>query len=308
MGDFSPQWLALRESTDARSRSSRLVERLAGWLLERAGPDGAPIAPLTVLDLGCGTGSNLRFLAPRLAARAIGGQAWIGLDRDADLLAALPHWTALWAAGLGMAVLPSPHQLRIQAPGVDWQIHTRSGDLALGADALPIEPGSLVVASALLDLVSDAWLGGLISACRRLRAPLLLALTYDGRVVMEPEHPLDGRVIDLVNAHQRRDKGFGPALGPAALERLERLADSMGLSLEFSGSDWLLAGPDSRLQLALTQGWAGAALEQDGAAPATGYRGLKSPIGEWLEFRRTEIQAQRSRMRVGHQDALLLPR
>ena len=58
MSGFSAQWLDLREPVDHRSRNVELGHRLArhfeGW------------RPITIVDLGCGTGSNLRATAPLL--------------------------------------------------------------------------------------------------------------------------------------------------------------------------------------------------------------------------------------------------
>lgn len=307
MGDFSLDWLALREAADARARSAELTERLAGWLSERPRPAGEPDTPLTVLDLGCGTGSNLRYLAPRLSHRVSGGQRWICLDHDRELLAELRRRTARWAGGLGLAGSTDGEDLRIQGPGTRWEIAARPFDLATDAHALRIDRGALVSASALLDLVSEAWLGGLIRTCRRAGAPLLLALTYDGRVAIEPEHPLDDRVIDLVNAHQHRDKGFGPALGPAAAGRLAQLAEPLGFSVCWANSDWQLGPDEADIERALTEGWTAAALEQAGELSGGDSEALTTSIQEWGEARRAEIDAGCSRIRVGHKDALLLP-
>ena len=70
----SSQWLRLREPADAAARSTDLA-RMAVALL-----DGA--APTVVHDLGCGSGSMGRWLAPLLE----GPQHWVLHDRDADLL------------------------------------------------------------------------------------------------------------------------------------------------------------------------------------------------------------------------------
>ena len=68
-------WLALREPADAAARSTELVDELRA--------DSCPGRPLRIHDLGCGTGSMARWLAPRLP----GPQRWVLHDRDAELLA-----------------------------------------------------------------------------------------------------------------------------------------------------------------------------------------------------------------------------
>ena len=67
-------WLALREPADAEARSGRARRHPR----DRTCPRPA----LVVHDLGCGTGSMARWLAPRLD----GPQRWVLHDRDAELL------------------------------------------------------------------------------------------------------------------------------------------------------------------------------------------------------------------------------
>ena len=56
--------------------------------------------------------------------------------------------------------------------------------------------GSLVTASALLDLVSDDWLARVTSLCRKRNAAVLFALTYDRRLRCFPPEP-EEKVIEL---------------------------------------------------------------------------------------------------------------
>ena len=80
-----------------------------------------------------------------------------------------------------------------------------------------------MTASALLDLVSESWLGALVRRCADAACGAYIALTYDGEVQWMAESaagwrvdhdPDDGLVREAVNRHQRGDKGFGP--GPGA--------------------------------------------------------------------------------------------
>ena len=52
MGGFSPEWLALREPADHAARNPQV--------LAAVGAHFAAKGSLTVVDLGCGAGSNLR--------------------------------------------------------------------------------------------------------------------------------------------------------------------------------------------------------------------------------------------------------
>jgi SAM-dependent methyltransferase len=301
MGDFSADWLALREPADHRARSTDLAERLARWHAEQ----GAP-GPQRLLDLGAGTGSNLRFLTPRLG----GDQDWICVDQDPELLAALVGRTADWARTRGLEATPEDEGLRIAGAGLHCRVATRRLDLAAGATALPLGSGTLVVASALMDLVSEAWLADLLQACHRTRSPVLAALSYDGRVELAPREPLDGLVIALVNGHQGRDKGLGAALGPGATRALARLGGTLGYEALDAPSDWDLGPDEAALQGALIGGWADAAREQVSDAPGLDPDGLMQRLGSidrWRDARLGHVAVGRSHLQVGHQDLLLLP-
>ena len=70
----SGEWLDLREPADAAARNPELVEHLRRHL--------PSTGCLVIHDLGCGTGSMSRWLAPLLP----GPQHWVLHDRDEDLL------------------------------------------------------------------------------------------------------------------------------------------------------------------------------------------------------------------------------
>ena len=70
----SPDWLSLREGADAAARAVDLADEA----LRRLPGSGTVV----VHDLGCGTGSMGRWLAPQLPR----AQHWVLYDRDAELL------------------------------------------------------------------------------------------------------------------------------------------------------------------------------------------------------------------------------
>lgn len=287
MGDFAAAWLSLREPVDVRARARALVDRLR-QALPRA--DG-----IHILDLGCGTGSNLRVLAPQLG----GTQHWLCVDADPALLAVLPDATARWARGVGLGWEPDARRISRVAPPLSVTLEPRALDLAQALDQLPCERLGLISASALIDLVSADWLAALVALAAEHHLPMLVALSYDGRVKLEPRLDLDAEVIGWVNAHHGRDKGFGPALGPAATETLAALARSHGYQVETCPSDWLIGPSEPELQRALIHGWCDAASEQ---APDR-----SAMIVSWRERRLDAVTRGASRLRVGHLDLLALP-
>lgn len=277
MAAFSAEWLRLREPADHAARSAALARDVL-----RALPRG----PIGILDLACGTGSNLRYLRGQILSFNIWGQdrlntrsdpykppEWLLVDHDPALLA---------------LVAPDPH-----VTTVERDLRDLDDDLFVGR--------ALVTASALLDLVSESWLRQLVSMCRAHDSAALFALTYDGRLVFEPAEPDDGLIRDLVNRHQRTDKGFGPALGPAAVATAADLFRASGYEVRVASSDWILrrsSVPDL-LQDQLIDGWAEASTEiavERGAI-----------IEAWRRRRRGHVSSGQSVLTVGHQDLAALP-
>lgn len=266
MSGFAAEWLALREPVDARSRDEALAERLLAW--------AAPRGPLAIVDLGSGTGANRRWLAPRLPIP----QSWRLVENDPALIAA------------GTALVE---------PGADCRYV--AADLGTALEAVLRPPVHLVTASALLDLCSLAWLRRLSAATIEVGAALLIALTYDGRVELDPTHQEDASIVGLVNRHQRRNKGLGPgpALGPGAVDSLAALLETTAGSRRTGRSDWRLGPAETEIQMALIEGWAQAALTMS--------PGESRKIEGWRAGRLASASTGHSRTVVGHRDFLYLP-
>ncbi|HSQ73867.1 MAG TPA: class I SAM-dependent methyltransferase, partial [Rubrivivax sp.] len=244
---FSADWLQRREPFDAAARECaatrlRLPARLAALRPEST-------QPWRVIDLACGTGANMRWLAPRLG----GAQQWLAVDHDSTLLRC---WPVSLAAAAGTAVRARrrtglDETLHFSGPGFDAAVLRRQLDLAQRLEALPWSSAHLVTASALLDLVSEAWLQRLVAIGAAARAALLFALSVDGRHRWTPRDPHDAVVGALFAAHQQRDKGFGRALGARAAPLLRRALQDAGYRVHAANSDWWLDGRSDARALAL---------------------------------------------------------
>ncbi|WP_242906518.1 class I SAM-dependent methyltransferase [Actinomadura terrae] len=242
---FTASWLTLREPADAAARATDLLPPLRAAL---------PPGPLTIWDVGSGTGSMARWLAPRLPVP----QRWILCDTDPALLA--------------QAHAPAPFE-------------TRVGDLAT-AD---LEGASLVTASALLDILTSAELDGLAAAVTAAGVPALLTLSVVGRVRLTPPDPLDTDLGAAFDDHQRRDGLLGPGAVAAAIEAFGR----RGAVVRTRPSPWRLGPAHALLAAEWLRGWVAAAVEQRPglARPAAGYLGRRLASGFEAEIEHADILA-----------------
>ena len=283
---FEAEWLALREPFDAAARGVRLAEQLASAL---------PARP-RVLDLGSGTGSLFRWLAP-IIGRA---QVWTLADADEDLLASAFVACATWGAARGYAATwpggAHNRALLLHTPHGAWRIEALRVDLADAPESLPLDRADAVVCSALLDLVSAAWLERMAAS---LRVPLLACLTVDGRDRFAPSHPLDRRVLAGFRRDQSRDKGFGHALGPRAPAALHRIFAEHGHAVLSATTDWRIPRDAVAMLREMVTTHAATAGRQ---SPA--WRGA---IDAWARTRLTQTAAGRLGIRIGHRDSLILP-
>ncbi len=260
--DFTGDWLALREPFDHVARAPTVTAAALAHLAARVDP--------LVVDLGCGRGSALRFLRPRAPVAA----RWRLVDRDDALLDAAAR-----------------------ALAADDAVELRRADLRGDELARLIDGAALVSAAALIDLVDDAWLGGLIDAASASGAALLVTAGVDGRVLWEPLHPADGDMVAAYARHQGGDKGFGAALGTAAPARLAERLEGAGWKVTAARGDWVRIG-DPVLQRAYL----------DGVVDALGEAGVAAgPLAAWRAFRLDAIAAAASRLTVGHLDLFATP-
>jgi trans-aconitate methyltransferase len=85
MTGFSTEWLRLRESADLAARNPEIANAVSARFALREA--------VSVVDLGCGTGANLRATASLLPNR----QSWRLVDSDQSLLDAARDELSRWA-------------------------------------------------------------------------------------------------------------------------------------------------------------------------------------------------------------------
>jgi hypothetical protein len=219
-------------------------------------------------DLGSGTGAMGRWLAPRLP----GPQHWVLHDRDADLL----HVAAI--------------------PAVTFE--TRRSDITrLRPEDLA--GANLITASALLDLLTEDELAGLVAVGAAAGCPVLLTLSVTGRVELTPPDPLDQRVAAAFDAHQRRVTRRGRLLGPDAAPAAVEAFGGLGAEVLVRPSRWRLGASHADLAVEWFDGWLAAAREQQTA--------LAADTEDYARRRLAQAAAGQLAVTVDHADLLVLP-
>ncbi|MFB2600339.1 SAM-dependent methyltransferase [Herbiconiux sp. P17] len=277
--DVSSDWLALREEEDSRARSRELAVAAAGAV-------GA--GTTVVHDLGSGTGSMMRWLAPFLP----GPQTWVLHDWN-------PALTARAVAGAAP----------VDREGRPVTIRSCGGELAdLGSDDL--DGASLVTASALLDVLTSEEVRAVVEACVVVGCPVLLSLSVTGEVRLDPADPRDDVVKAAFNAHQRRLANERRLLGPEGAAVARDLFLQAGWSVRTQHTFWRLSGRDPQLLERWFDGWVEAALEQGAELRLEGEgEGQGQGDGEGYRERRSAQQRRGALSAVVvHVDLLARPR
>jgi hypothetical protein len=234
------------------------------------GLPGALAGP--VVDLGAGAGSNISRL--RSLAAKLGYQlSWRHVDNDAALLA-----------------------VARERFGSDGAVTISQLDIFLALDAA-LQGAAAVTCAALLDLVSAAWIDRLADHLARERLPLLALLTYDGRMQWSLADAADAVLTRAFHRDMLSDKGFGPALGPAAAFALAAALAERGAATQLRDSFWRIAASDRPMLSALNASLSAAALR--------GAHGQeRAAIEAWSARRTRQIADAEVSLVVGHQELL----
>lgn len=221
-GEFSESWLGLREPADAHARAADLVEML-------------PKPVHVIRDLGCGTGSMARWLAPRLGTP----QHWILADLDPKLL----HYAT--------------SHVRLPEVSIEGALSDVTSLTAADLDGT-----DLVTCSALLDLLTEAEIDALVATLASARVTALFTLSVAGEVSLDPARPEDAALAEAFDEHQRRVVDGRRLLGPDAPVYAAQAFEKAGATVVTRPSVWQLGPQLPELTAEWLRGWVSAAQEQ----------------------------------------------
>ncbi|MGL4636303.1 MAG: SAM-dependent methyltransferase [Beijerinckiaceae bacterium] len=276
---FSAEWLALREPADHAAVNPEVRAALAARFAGKTS--------VNVVDLGSGAGSNLRGTWSILPD----DQTWTLVDYDPKLLDAARLRLAQWAdtaqaKGEGIELTKAGKTLRVMFQEADLS-GGEFGEVVAGAD--------LITAAALFDLVSVPSIEKLAEAVVHNQQVFFTVLTYDGHSRWTPPHAADAAMCEAFNAHQRGDKGFGPAAGPGGTTALAKAFYGRGYRVLRGTSPWVVDKSFGSLRRELDTGFAGAVSETGTVEAAV--------VEDWLKLRRSSKAGVTV---IGHEDLLAM--
>jgi SAM-dependent methyltransferase len=245
MTGFSSSWLRLRESADHRSRNAELASMISARFALRP--------QISVTDIGCGAGSNLRGIATLLPAR----QSWTLVDHDAELLRVAREELADWSDEASL----EDETLCLWKGGCNIRVSFRQSDLNADLDGALGAGSDLITAAAFFDLASERFIRRFAQSVSARRAIFYTVLTYNGTCRWQPHHHADNAIVAAFHRHQMTDKGFGVAAGPTAALYLAEEFRLAGYSVREGNSSWRLGVADRALIKEVQTGHAAAVTE-----------------------------------------------
>ncbi len=213
-------WLNLRFEADAEARNKDLEQQALATVVP---------SEIVVVDVGAGTGSNLRYYSKVLPQVR---QHWKLLDLEFDLL----ETTLQNIQDDGGKVQRLGHgRYLLDLHGKEIQVELMPCDIFSDKTSALLNQADLVVSNAFFDLPSEQNIEVLLSWMDFSRQVLLATINYTGMHFLE-ESTNDAYWIAQYEKHMRRSHG----VGPDCVDSMRHILSQRGLSCSVEPSDWRL--------------------------------------------------------------------
>ena len=174
MHKFNNDWLFLREKIDKVSRNKKIIEKINKYFQD--------YKTLSIADLGCGTGSNYRYLYPKLKKR----QSWDMIDISFESI--------------------KEFKKKTNNKNKIININYKKFDLIKNIKSFKFEKYDIITGSAYLDIMPKNWYLGFKKQNLNTKV-IYFSINYDGFFKFHPKHKDDQYVLNLFNKDQESDKG-----------------------------------------------------------------------------------------------------
>ena len=208
---FSTRWLELRYPFDASARSITLSQQFVQQL---SGKEN-----VSILDLGAGIGSNVKYFHDRIEAN----QDWYLVELDPGLIKHGIQSLTAYFAKLGYVVQKRDYRLHLVR---DIKINiTFVLDSILHINPFQYQFFDGILANALLDVLTSNQVRDLLDRFSDTPCPKLFSIIYEDMQWMDDD-PENHHYVRKYHEHMQRQQPHGRALGPGCIPFLQNQPDS----------------------------------------------------------------------------------
>ena len=284
---FNLSWITQRENYDNNSRSSLLNN----FLIKNKDRIN------NIIDLGCGTGSFLRWcFKNKIAINKI-----IMIDHNKKLLNQAPIIFSKYFREKKFLF----NKISRRKFEVENTLKTKNIEIILKEDDISsalqqINQYNLISLSAVADLLSKTFIRKLLNKVSSNKL-IYFSICFNGIIKWNPINKFDKYIINNFNRHQKQDKGTGLALGSECAKYIKSYSQKKGYKCLKKDSSWLVKSnkqPDQLFQHQYIKTIIKALKEDDITD--------KNILKEWHAERTKKIESKKSNLVVKHDDILII--
>jgi len=260
MHEFENSWLLSREKIDSVSRNKKAIEKINKYTNFTKN--------LNIIDLGCGTGSNFRYLNPKILKK----QSWKMID----------------ISNLSLSYLKKNIRFSQKIQNITF----KNEDIIKNLEKINFKDFDIVTGSALLDIMPKEWFVE-FSKINKSTKIIYFSINYDGNFKFYPKHKDDDKIVKLFNKDQMSDKGIGKkAVGPKCTQIINKLFQRTHKTYVFN-SDWVIEKNKIMQNMFISF------CEEIISKNNKNYE-------LWLNFRKNKIKSNKSILKLQNKDFLAL--
>lgn len=282
---FDPKWLQERYRFDAAARNKELE-----W---EAIHQFAFLEHLQIVDLGSGTGANVRYYLEQFPQN----QTWYCVEEDGMLREVFWQNMLELAHADGYQPEQEGDSLKMTKSGHWVEIHFVQGNLMELDKLVDLLRTDLILANAVFDLFSADQFAELIHVISHHSLSMLFSLNYEGMAFF-PQEEKDDFFIRQYNAHMQRPQDFGHGMGPDASQVMKEALNKKLGHVKRGQSIWEIAQEDTEMLRFLL------GFFEDALVDWWENEAEKTAFNNWLEDKKAMLESGKLSAHVYHQDIL----